>query len=127
MRITFLILITLYGLIELVFGLFMMTDIEAVAAMFNAEYSTDSGVFSVPLTVAVFAFTSFSALAFLWVYKRKPEGALIGMVIGGWLICSAILSYVKLGMLDSLIVDGVRGVVILIIGYLLQKKYSYSS
>ncbi len=127
MRVTFLILIALYGFIELAFGVLMVVDIEAVATMFNAEYSPASGVFSVPLTVAVFAFTAFSVLAFVWVYKRKPEGAVIGMIIGGWLVGAAILSYIKLGMLDSLVVDGVRGVAILVVGYLLLKKQAYSS
>lgn len=123
MRITFLILIILYGVIELAFGIWMLADIEAVSEVFNASYTPSAAVFSVPLTGAIFAFTILTVIAFAWVYKKKAEGAVIGLLIGGWLIFAAILAYVKLNMLDSLLVDGIRGVLIFIISAVLLKKY----
>ncbi len=123
MRITFLILIILYGVIELAFGIWMLADIEAVSEVFNASYTPSAAVFGVPLTGAIFAFTILTVIAFAWVYKKKAEGAVIGLLIGGWLIFAAILAYVKLNMLDSLLVDGIRGVLIFIISAVLLKKY----
>lgn len=127
MRITFLVLVALYGIIELAFGIWMLMDLKAVSEVFKTTYSPSADVFGVPLTGAVFAFTALTAIAFTWVYKHKKEGAIIGLLIGGWLIFSALLAYAKLNMLDSLLVDGIRGVLITVVSIALYKRYKVNA
>jgi hypothetical protein len=101
-------------------GLSTIADPLGTAARFGVELADDPVLRTVLLTLAaaVLSLGLFTGLAARWVFLDRPEGRPLVLLCAGSLLLVAALGGVVGASRSILVLDGVRGTVLLVLGAL---------
>jgi hypothetical protein len=114
----FLGLAVINGLISLLAGTGFIFNRQSTLESINVKYSSDFDLFLVSGGTALLFLTGILSVGILWTIKRKPEGPIMGIAGGLYLFFLGLLPWVLLGWSQIFYVDGVRGGLMVVFGYL---------
>jgi hypothetical protein len=111
-------------IIEVVASLSILINFPLAAEKgFGIAYSADLVVLGIGsgsnLALTAFVFL----LATIWSMRSNTEGVALGIAGAGMLILFSSLTFLQLGETDGLLVDGIRGALTIIFGYMTYKQF----
>ncbi len=115
------------ALMQIGMGIMMLQDFEQVAtSMLNLNYSEDMSQLGGTLGMNVLFLGLVLILSIYWIYKKNRSGVSLAIFIGLFVASAGIFSFSQ-GVLEGLTMDVPRGMIILVLGYLIQRKDNSSS
>ena len=113
-RIVLLVLLALTCLLQCVEGAASIADPAGMMAGLQLTMTPDAEVPLTFLGVAMLARGAVTAIAFVWIMRRKPEGLFLARFTALTILLSAPVVYLKLHRMDLAIGDLVQGLLLLV-------------
>ena len=115
------------ALMQIGMGIMMLVNFEeVVTSMFNLSYHQDMAAIGLVLGMNVLFLGIMIALSIFWIFKGENKGVSLGMLFGWIAITAGIVSFSQ-GTSEGLIIDVPRGIIILVLGYLIHRQDNSSS
>ena len=115
------------ALMQIGMGIMMLQDFQQVAtSMLNLNYSEDMSQLGGTLGMNVLFLGMVLILSIYWIYQKNRSGVSLAIFIGLFVVIAGIFSYSQ-GVQEGLTMDVPRGMIILVLGYLIQRKDNSSS
>ena len=123
LRSLYVLVLILSGLLTLVIGLNMLVNSQTVAESSGVEWDPAGGIVTLvkALGASVASIGALQIIAGLWLRAGDVGGANLGLVMGGVLLFIGLASFVGAGAVEILLLDGIRGLLILGIGLPVRK------
>ncbi len=119
----FLALLGLQGAVEFMISMMLLFNFRStLEQFFGITYSSPLEVFGLILGLYLLLLTSLIVLSIRWTQQGNPAGTALGMLIGAFLMAVAIGSFVKFGDVNAIYVDGIRGLLTLVLAIMTRKK-----
>ena len=118
-QLAFVVLLFLSGIVTGFLGLRTLLDPQGMMTTFGVEVSELPGIELLTSVLAgvLLSLCLFVLLAAVWSAQGRAEGRTLGMVAAFTLILVAACAYFVGGSVEVLLLDGVRGTVILLLGW----------
>jgi hypothetical protein len=127
-KIVFLILLTINFLIELVIAGAMLIDFPQVADIgFGITYTSDIAILGIALGSNLMFASGILLLSIIWTLRAKVEGIIIGAMAGGLFALFGLVAFIQLGDFQSILVDGLRGILTILFAYLTFREIQNNS
>jgi hypothetical protein len=94
----------------------------ALDVLFGITYSSELDIIGIPLGLYLLLLTTLLILSIVLTLRGNRLGTTIAIIVGAVLLVYGLISYFQLGRTDSLMFDGVRGLVTIILGYVTSKE-----
>lgn len=108
-------LLALNGLMQLAIGLMMLVNFPMVAeTLMNINYTDEMGILGMTIGVNVLFGAAIVAVSVYWTLRKNPAGVITGALFGVLAIAAGLLTFSLFGRIDGLMMDVVRGVLIVI-------------
>lgn len=115
------------ALMQMGMGIMMLVNFEeVVTSMFNLSYHQDMAAIGLVLGMNVLFLGIMIALSIFWIFKGENKGVSLGMLFGWIAITAGIVSFSQ-GTSEGLIIDVPRGIIILVLGYLIHQQDNATS
>jgi len=115
------------ALMQIAMGIMMLQDFEQVAtSMLNLNYSEDMSKLGGTLGMNVLFLGMVLILSIYWVYQKNRSGVSLAMFVGLYVVIAGIFSYSQ-GVSEGLTMDVPRGMIILVLGFLINRQDKSSS
>ena len=115
------------ALMQIAMGIMMLQDFEQVAtSMLNLNYSEDISKLGGTLGMNVLFLGMVLILSIYWVYQKNRSGVSLAMFVGLYVVIAGIFSYSQ-GVSEGLTMDVPRGMIILVLGFLINRQDKSSS
>ena len=115
------------ALMQIGMGIMMLQDFQQVAtSMLNLNYSEDMSKLGGTLGMNVLFLGMVLILSIYWIYQKNKSGVSLAIFIGLFVVIAGIFSYSQ-GVQEGLTMDVPRGMIILVLGYLIQRQDNSSS
>ena len=112
---------------QIAMGIMMLQDFEQVAtSMLNLNYSEDMSKLGGTLGMNVLFLGMVLILSIYWVYQKNRSGVSLAMFVGLYVVIAGIFSYSQ-GVSEGLTMDVPRGMIILVLGFLINRQDKSSS
>ncbi len=95
----------------------------ALESGFGITYSSELEILGVALGLYLLLLTSLLILSIVWTYQKKYEGITIGIIVGIFLVIFGVVSFLKFGDFQPILVDSLRGVVTIFLAYMAGKEF----
>jgi hypothetical protein len=118
----FLALVVINGIFGIMAAYSMIFNFKSVLEMNGIVYNKALDIFGISVGCAVLFLSAILTLSFTWTRQRKAEGVTLGIAGGGFLVLIGVLPFLLLGHTTTLYIDSIRGLLMMVFGYL-----SYSS
>jgi hypothetical protein len=118
----FLALVVINGIFGIMAGYSMIFNFKSVLEMNGIVYNKALDIFGISVGCAVLFLSAILTLSFTWTRQRKAEGVTLGITGGGFLVLLGVLPFLLLGHTTTLYIDSIRGLLMMVFGYV-----SYSS
>ena len=116
-------ILAIQAILEFVVGsLILFAFPTALETGFGISYSSELDALGIALGLYLFLLTALIVLSILWTTKAKYSGITLGIVVGIFLVAFGLVTFFKLGDFNAILVDGIRGLVTIILGYLAGKE-----
>lgn len=107
--------LALNGLMQLAIGIMMLVNFPMVAkTLMNISYTDEMGILGMAIGVNVLFGAAIVAVSVYWTIKKNPAGVITGALFGVLAILAGLLTFILFGRIDGLLMDVVRGVLIVI-------------
>lgn len=114
-------------LMQIGMGIMMLQDFQQVAtSMLNLNYSEDMSQLGGTLGMNVLFLGMVLILSMYWIYQKNRSGVSLAIFIGLFVAIAGVFSYSQ-GVQEGLTMDVPRGMIILVLGYLIQRQDNSSS
>jgi hypothetical protein len=91
---------------------------------FGIAYTDELATIGIGLGSNLALTTVVFLLSIIWTLRSKIEGVVLGIAGAGMLVLFGSLTFVQLGETNGLLVDGIRGGLTIIFGYLVYKQFN---
>jgi hypothetical protein len=119
----FIVIIGLQAIIEFLIGVTVLFSFPtALDVLFGITYSSELDIIGIPLGLYLLLLTTLLILSIVLTLRGNRLGTTIAIIVGAVLLVYGLISYFQLGRTDSLMFDGVRGLVTIILGYVTSKE-----
>lgn len=116
-------LLILNFIIELIASTSILINFPLAAEKgFGITYTDELATIGIGLGSNLALTTIVFLLGTIWTMRSKTEGVILGIAGGGMLILFSSLTFLQLGETDGLLIDGIRGLLTIIFGYLTYQK-----
>lgn len=116
-------LLGIQALLELIVGLTILFDFPTTLKNgFGITYQSELDILGIALGLYVLLLTSLLIISMLWTIRNNISGITIGVVAGVFLFCFGMAAFLKTGDSQGLLVDGLRGLLTVIFGYVAYKE-----
>ncbi len=120
--------LALNTLMQIGAGMLMISDFkEVVTSMFHLNYTENMKPLGQVLASNVFFFAGILILSIIWIFKRQSKGVSLAVFFGWFIMIAGTISYLSQGVIEGLTMDLPRGLIIIIMGYLIQRQDKKSS
>jgi hypothetical protein len=119
---TLLVLLALTCLLQCLEGAASIANPAGMMAGLNLTMSPDVEVPLTFLGIAMIVRGAVTAIAFVWIMQRKPEGLFLARVVALTILLSAPVVYLKLHRVDFAVGDLVQGVLLLVPALVLENE-----
>ena len=111
-------LLTLSGAVTALLGLRTLIDPEGMMESFSVTLpdGVDLSLLISVLGAAILSLGLIQALAAFWSWTGRAEGRTLGLLCAGTLLLVAACAYLQAGSTQVLLLDGVRGLALLLAG-----------
>ncbi len=107
---------------QVAMGVMMLQDFQQVAtSMLNLNYSADMSKLGGTLGMNVLFLGIVLFLSIYWIYLNNRSGVSLAMLFGLYVVIAGIVSYSQ-GVSEGLTMDAPRGIMILVLGYFVQRQ-----
>jgi hypothetical protein len=117
-----LVLLALTGAMQCLEGAVSLTNPAAMMAGLELTMTPDVEVPLTFLGIAMFVRAAVTAIAFVWLIQRKPEGLFLARFTALTMLLSAAVVYLKLHRVDFAIGDLVQGLLLLVPALVLKSE-----
>jgi len=117
-----LVLLALTGAMRCLEGAVSLTNPAAMMAGLELTMTPDVEVPLTFLGIAMFVRAAVTAIAFVWLIQRKPEGLFLARFTALTMLLSAAVVYLKLHRVDFAIGDLVQGLLLLVPALVLKSE-----
>ena len=116
----FVLLLFLSSLVTGFLGARTLIDSEGMMETFGVERTAVPGLelLTSVLGSVLLSLALFVLVAAWWSWQKRPEGRTLGIVAAGTLLLVALCAWMLGGSVQVLVLDGVRGTVLLVLGLL---------
>jgi hypothetical protein len=119
----FIAILGIQSILELGIGLALLFDLPSTLENgFNITYSRELDILGIALGFYLLLLTTLMILSALWTYRLNVLGTTLGIVLGIFLVIFGLYSFFKLGNVEALFGDSVRGLITIVFGYLASKE-----
>jgi hypothetical protein len=116
-------LLILNLVIELVASLSILVNFPFAAENgFGVTYTDDLAVLGIGLGSNLALTTVVFLFSVIWTMRSKIEGVILGIAGAGMLTLFGLLTFIQLGETDGIVIDGLRGGLTIIVGFIVYKK-----
>ncbi len=123
----FVVFLAINALMQIGMGIMMLLNFqEVVTSMFKLSYHEDMTVIGLNLGLNVLFLGIMLTLSIFWVLRGESKGVSLGMLFGWIAITAGIVSFSQ-GISEGLMIDVPRGIIILVLGYLINRQDNSSS
>lgn len=113
----------LQAIIELGVGSFILFDFpNALATGFGITYTSELDILGIALGLYLLLLTALIVLTIVWTKKANYSGITLGIIVGVFLVAFGLLTFIKLGDIQAIWVDSIRGFVTIIFAYMAGKE-----
>ncbi|MFT5602726.1 MAG: hypothetical protein ACI9N1_002986 [Flavobacteriales bacterium] len=117
-------LLILNLIIELIASLSILINFPLAAEKgFGIVYTDDIAILGIGLGSNLALTTSVFLLSTIWTMRSKLEGVILGMTGAGMFILFSSFNFFQLGETQGLLVDGIRGSLTILFGYMTYKDF----
>jgi hypothetical protein len=117
-----LVLLALTGAMQCLEGAVSLTNSAAMMAGLELTMTPDVEVPLTFLGIAMFVRAAVTAIAFVWLIQRKPEGLFLARFTALTMLLSAAVVYLKLHRVDFAVGDLVQGLLLLVPALVLKSE-----
>lgn len=111
------------AILELGLGITLLIDFPtALESGFGITYSSELDILGVALGLYLLLLTALMILSSVWTFKSNHSGITVGVIIGIFLFVFGAVTFLKFGDLQALMVDSLRGLLTIILGYMAGKE-----
>ncbi len=111
------------AILELGLGVTLLIDFPtALESGFGITYSNELDILGLALGLYLLLLTALMILSSVWTLKSNHSGITIGVIIGIFLFVFGAATFLKFGDLQALMVDSLRGLLTIILGYMAGKE-----
>ena len=111
------------AILELGLGVTLLIDFPtALESGFGISYSNELDILGLALGLYLLLLTALMILSSVWTLKSNHSGITIGVIIGIFLFIFGTVTFLKFGDLQALMVDSLRGLLTIILGYMAGKE-----
>lgn len=122
LTLVFLILLALQAVMELVIGGGMLADFQLSVEMgFNLTYVSDMDIFGIALGLQLILLTVMLIFSIIWTNQGNKAGPIVGIAAGMYFLAFGIMAFAKFGDPQPIYVDSIRGLITVIMGYMVYK------
>ena len=108
---------------QFVIGVGMLADFKlAVETGFNLTHTSDMDLFGVVIGLQLIMLATFMVFSIIWTNKGQKAGPIVGIIAGIYFLVFSVMSFVKFGNVDAIYIDGIRGLITAIIGFVVYKE-----
>lgn len=119
----FLVLMAVQAVLEALIGLSLLFNFEQTLKVgFGVTYTKEWDVVGVALGLYLLLLTTLILLSIYWVRKENYAGIILSFIIGAFLTLFGIVSLIKLGNPQGLMIDSVRGVLTILLAHRIGKN-----
>jgi hypothetical protein len=116
-------LLSIQAIVELGIGVSLLVDFPAtLKSGFGITYSSELDILGIALGLYLLLLTALMVLSALWTIKRNTSGVTLGIVTGVFLLVFGLAVFLQLGDLQALYVDGLRGLLTTVFGFVAYKE-----
>ena len=94
----------------------------ALETGFGITYNSELDALGIALGLYLLLLTALIILSILWTTRANYSGITLGIIVGVFLVAFGLVTFFKLGDFNAILVDGIRGLVTIILGYLAGKE-----
>ena len=110
------------ALMQIGMGIMMLVNFEEVAtSMLGLNYSEDMSKLGLTLGMNVLFLGMVVILSIYWIFKRNRSGVFLAMLFGLYVVIAGIVSFSQ-GVSEGITMDVPRGIIILVMGYFVQRQ-----
>ena len=110
------------ALMQIGMGIMMLVNFEEVAtSMLGLNYSEDMSKLGLTLGMNVLFLGMVVILSIYWIFKRNRSGVSLAMLFGLYVVIAGIVSFSQ-GVSEGITMDVPRGIIILVMGYFVQRQ-----
>ena len=122
-RYLFISILGLQALIELGISTTLLFNFQvALETGFGISYSSELDILGMALGLYLLLLTTLMVLSMVWTLKSYQSGITLGIVVGIFLSIFGVLTYIKFGDTQGLLVDSLRGILTIIFGYMAYQE-----
>ncbi|MEZ7900718.1 MAG: hypothetical protein QMC34_02295 [Flavobacteriales bacterium] len=117
------VLLVIQAIFELLIGMNVLFSFQnALENIFEITYSSELDILGIIIGGYLLLLTTLLFLSIIWILKGKQAGTTIAIIVGAIFVLFGILSYCKLGQIDGLIGDSIRGLLTIFLAYVTGKE-----
>jgi hypothetical protein len=112
-------LLSIQALLELIVGFTLLFNFPfALESGFGISYNNELDVLGIALGLYLLLLTSLLIFGAIWTKKSITSGPILGIITGVFLFVFGTITFLKFGSVQGLLVDGLRGLLTILIGYM---------
>ena len=116
-------LLSIQALLELIVGITLLFNFPfALESGFGITYNSELDVLGIALGLYLLLLTTLLLFSIIWTTKSITSGPILGIISGAFLFVFGTVTFVKFGGLEGLLVDGLRGLLTILIGYMALRE-----
>jgi hypothetical protein len=112
----------LQAVLELVVGgTFLFSFQTALESGFGITYNSELEVLGTALGIYLLLLTTLLIVSIVWTIKNNYAGITMGIIIGAFLLVFGVVSFLKFGQVQAIMIDSLRGLLTIILAYMAGK------
>ena len=116
-------LLSLQAILELGVGATLLFNFPtALESGFGITYSNELDILGIALGLYLLLLTTLLILSSIWTYRANHAGITIGIIVGVFLFTFGVVTFLKFGDMQGILIDSLRGVLTIIFGYFAGKE-----
>lgn len=114
----FVILLLIQAIMELVIGFMFLANFQMVVETgFDRTYTPDMDIFGIVIGLQLMLLSILLILATRWTLNDVKAGPVVGIAAGAYFLVFGIFAFIKFGDVQAIMVDSIRGLLTVIMGY----------
>ena len=115
-------ILSLQAVLELVVGGALLFSFQtALESGFGITYNSELEVLGTALGIYLLLLTTLIILSIVWTIRNNYAGITIGIIVGLFLFIFGVVSFVKFGQVQAIMIDSIRGLLTIIFAYMAGK------
>ena len=116
-------ILSLQAILELGIGATLLFNFPtALESGFGITYSNELDILGIALGLYLLLLTALMILSGVWTNRANHSGITIGIIVGVFLFVFGLVTFMKFGDIQGILVDSLRGLLTIVIGYMAGKE-----